>query len=138
MVKMPSQQAIKNAYLSAIPVVSGRYKAGVEGTNNWQASAIAGQGLYVARMQDAAVLSRREKGLQRVSDQEWKQNALDKGVSRIGPGMTAGANKQAMNYEPIRVALESVSLPPRTADPMANIDARVKPIVQAAINASGK
>lgn len=138
MVKMPSQQAIRQAYESAIPVVAGRYKTGVEGTNNWKQAAVDGQGLYVQRMQDASVLARREKGLSKVSDQDWKAAALNKGVSRIGAGMQAGSAKQAANYEPIRSALEGVTLPARTADPMANIDARVKPIVQAAINAANK
>lgn len=138
MVKMPSKQAIEQAYRSAIPVVSGRYKTGVEGTQNWKQAAIDGQGLYVQRMQDQSVLARREKGLAKVSDADWKNNALNKGVSRIGPGMEAGAAKQAAGYEPIRVALEGVTLVPRTTDPMQNIDNRVKPIVQAAVNAANK
>lgn len=138
MVRMPTQAAIRQAYESAIPVVAGRYKTGVEGTTGWKESAVAGQGLYVQRMQDSQVLARREKGLQKVTDQDWKNAALAKGVQRIGAGMQAGAAKQAQNYEPIRTALEQVSLQPRTADPMQNIDNRVKPIVQAAINASGK
>lgn len=138
MVKIKSQAQIRAAYESAIPVVAGRYKVGVEGTNNWQSKAIEGQALYVTRMQDQSVLSRREKGLQKVSDAEWKQNALNKGVSRIGPGMQAGAGKQAANYEPIRLAIEATTLAPRTGDAMQNIDNRVKPIVQAAMNAAGK
>lgn len=138
MVKMPSKQAIEQAYRSAIPVVSGRYKTGVEGTQNWKQAAIDGQGLYVQKMQDTSVLARREKGLNKVSDADWKTGALNKGVSRIGPGMEAGAAKQSAGYEPIRAALESVNLPPRTADPMSNIDNRVKPIVQAAIQAANK
>jgi len=138
MVKMPSQSQIQQRYTSAVAVVPERYKNGIDGTTDWKPKALAGQNLYVQRMQDPGVLSRREKGLQRVTDADWKGKALAVGVQRIGPGMSAGAAKQAANYEPVRKALEGLTLPERTADAMANIDARVKPVVQAAKQAVGK
>lgn len=138
MVKMPSKQQIEQNYRSAIPVVAGRYKAGIAATNDWKQKSIEGQGLYVQRMQDQSVLARREKGLAKVTDQDWQKNALDKGVSRIGAGMEAGAAKQSAGYEPIRVALEQVTLQARTTDPMQNIDNRVKPIVKAAMDAANR
>jgi len=138
MVKMPSSQQIQSRYTSAVAVVPERYKNGIEGTNDWKAKSLEGQALYTTRMQDPNVLARREKGLQKVTDQDWKGNALSKGVQRIGPGMTAGAAKQAANYEPVRKELEALTLPPRGPDAMANIDARVKPVVQAAKRAVGK
>jgi len=138
MVKMPTRAEIEQRYKSAIPQVPARYKQGVEKTTDWKTAAIQGQSLYEQRMQDPNILKRREKGLQNVSDAEWKANAINKGVQRIGAGMEAGAAKQAANYEPIRAALESVNLPPRTADPMANIDNRVKPIVKAVVDAANR
>lgn len=138
MVKMPSKATIEANFRRAIPGVANSYKAGIESTTNWKQSAVDGQDLYVTAMQNQNVLARRLKGLGKVSDAEWRNAALLKGVSRIGPGMEAGASKQAAGYEPIRVALEQVTLTARTSDPMQNIDNRVKPIVQAAMNASGK
>ena len=38
--------------------------------------------------------------------------------------------KRKKNYEPYRAALEALELPPRTADPMVNIDNRVKAVVK--------
>lgn len=138
MVKMPSQAQIQQRYTSAISVVPERYKNGVEGTTDWKQRAIDGQNLYVQKMQDQSVLARREAGLQKVTDADWKTNALSKGVQRIGTGMTAGAAKQAANYEPVRKAMESLTLPARVADANTNIDNRVKPVVAAAKNAVGK
>ena len=138
MVKMPSKAQIEQAYRSAIPVVSGRYKTGIEGTSNWKQAAIDGQTLYVQKMQDQSVRARREKGLNAVSDADWKNNALNKGVSRIGPGMEASAAKQANGYEPVRLAMEGLTLAPRVADANTNIDNRVKPVVAAAKAAVGK
>lgn len=136
--KMPTQATIKKNYQGAIGIVGERYRTGIEGTTGWKDAAVAGQGLYVQRMQDQSVLARREKGLQKVTDADWKQNALNKGVTRIGPGMSAAVDKQAQGYEPVRAALESLTLAPRVADANTNIDNRVKAVVAAAKQAVGK
>jgi hypothetical protein len=136
--KMPTQAQIQTRYTQAIPVVSERYKNGIADTTDWKAKAIDGQGLYVQKMQDSSVLARREAGLQKVTDADWKKNALDKGVSRIGPGMQAGAAKQASGYEPVRKALEGLTLTPRVADHRANIVNRVTAVVDASKAAVGK
>lgn len=138
MVYVPPKEQRKKAYQDSIGAVPSAYKTGVEATQGWKESAIAGQSLYEQRMQDQSVLARRAKGLERTSDAEWKAKASQLGSQRIAAGMQAGAQKQADNYEPIAEALRGVSLTPRTADAMQNIDNRVKPIVQAAINASNK
>lgn len=133
MVKMPSASEIDAKYKEAIGRVPASYKAGVQKTTGWQAAAIAGQDLYVAKMQDSSILARRERALANTSDEAWKAKAADLGASRIGPGMSANTDKRAKNYEPYRNALESVSLAQRTADPITNVDNRVKPIVAALV-----
>lgn len=138
MVNVPDQATRRAAYERSIGSVPASYKAGVEATQGWQQSALQGQTLYEQRMQDQNVLRRRANSLQKVTDAEWKTKASQVGSQRIASGMQAGAAKQAANYEPIAEALRAVNLPARTGDAMANIDARVKPIVQAAINASPK
>ena len=138
MVNVKSKEQRKAAYINSLGQVPASYKAGIESTVGWKDAAIAGQGLYEQRMADQAVLKRRERSLQKVSEGDWKNNAINKGATRIASGMQAGAQKQADNYEPIAEELRNLSLPPRSADPMANIDARVKPVVQAAIRASPK
>jgi hypothetical protein len=84
--------------------------------------------LYEEQMRNAAVLSRREKGLAGVSDEDWKKAAVEKGAARIGAGMTAGADKRTKNFEPYRAELSAMSLESKTADPSTNVDRRVKPI----------
>lgn len=137
MVKMPSQAAIKDAYTASIGAVPGKYSAGVRETNDWQqkASSPEAESLYGQKVQEAVSNQSRAKAVAKVSNADWQNAASSKGASRIATGMTAGANKQAQNYEPIRQALASVELPARSADPLANVDARVKPIVSAAVNA---
>lgn len=138
MVKVKPRAAREAAYRQAIGSVPAKYKAGIEGTSDWKASALAGQGLYEERMRDSAILARRRKGIESVSDQEWKTRASQVGSQRIAMGMEAGAAKQAQNWQPIADALEAVQLPARTADAVQNVTNRVIPIVLAAQQASKK
>lgn len=135
MVKIKSSSEIAKRYEEAIPRVGPAYKKGVEGVTDWQEKAVKGQGLYEAKMSDSEVLARRGKALEKVSNEDWRGKATTLGASRIGTGMKENLAKRTKNYEPIRSAIEGVSLPDRTADPMANIDSRVKPIVQAELDA---
>lgn len=135
MVKIKSQAQIEANYRAGIPGAAAKYKNGIQATVGWKDAAIKGQGLYVQRMQDQNVLARREKGLNKVSDQAWQQAALNQGSARIATGMDANASKQSANFEPFRKVIESTSLPDRTADPASNVQNRVLPIVMALHNA---
>jgi hypothetical protein len=85
-------------------------------------------------MSDPEVLSRRARGLAKVTDETWKTAAVNKGASRIADGMNQAIDKQVRGYEPYASALSALTLPPRSADPMANIDSRTKPVVQTMVN----
>ena len=138
MVYVPSAAERKAKYLSSLGQVPANYKSGIERTTNWKEKALNGQGLYEQQMQNASVLRRRAVALEKVSEADWKIKAANLGSMRIADGMRNGAERQAQNYEPIANALRSVELPERSADPMANIDNRVKPIVRAMVQASPK
>ena len=125
--KVKSQSDIKNNYDQSTSIVTTRYKAGVTSAS-WKDAAIAGQDLYVATMQDPTVLARRNKGINKVSDDEWRKDTLDKGSGVIAARMKAAAGKQAANFEPYRAALEGMTLPARTTDPAQNVANRVTPI----------
>ncbi|MCK5138348.1 MAG: hypothetical protein KAQ85_00765 [Thermodesulfovibrionia bacterium] len=107
------------------------YSAGVSRATNVIAKGIAAEDLYAAKVQEAIAKKSRAKALAKISDAEWKEAALKKGAPRIASGMAAAKEKYAANMATVLSVIESVSLPPRTADPMANVDNRVKPIVAA-------
>jgi len=130
MVKMPSMGEISKRWTDAIPRVSARYKSGVQGTTDWQEKAAAGQSNFVERMSDSAVLARRESGIRKVSNAEWQNKAADLGAKRIGPGMNAAKEKYSKGYTPHQSALSGLTLPDKTTDSMANIDARLKLVVK--------
>jgi hypothetical protein len=130
--KVKSQAQAQANYTAAAALVPARYKAGVA-TADWQAAALAGQDLYVTRLQDPEVLARRAKNIGKVSDGEWRTAADTKGSPIIGARMTQAAPKQQANWAPYRAALEGLTLPPKSADPMTNVTNRVGGVVQAMV-----
>ena len=135
MVKIKSAGQIDANYKAAIGRVPNAYKTGVMATSDWaeKASSSEAEDLYAAKIAEAVAAKRRQKAVSAVSNSEWQGKAANVGAARIGAGMSANADKRTRNFEPFRSAIEGVSLPPRTADPMANVDARVKPIVSALV-----
>jgi len=135
MVKIKSAGQIDANYKAAIGRVPGAYKTGVQATTDWQekASSSAAEDLYAEKIQQAVAAKSRQRGVAGVSNAEWQNRAANVGSTRIGAGMTANAEKRTRKFEPYRAAIEGVSLPARSADPMANVDARVKPIVSALV-----
>lgn len=125
--KVKSQSAIKKNFEASTALVTQRYKDGLVGAE-WKANALEGQDLYEQMMSDPAVLARRTKGIDRVSDAEWQQAATTKGAPIIAGRMKDASAKQASRFEPYRVALEGMDLPARTADPATNVLNRVTPI----------
>ena len=135
MVKIKSAGQIDANYKSAIGRVPAAYKSGIMNTNDWQekAGSESAESLYAEKIAESVAAKRRQNAIQQVSNSEWQGKAANVGSTRIGQGMTANADKRTRNFEPYRSAIEGVSLPDKTADPMANIDARVKPIVSALV-----
>ena len=135
MVKIKSSAEIAKKWDDAIGRVPAAYKSGIAGTTDWaeKASSDEAENLWKEKIDEAAAAKRRQKAVSAISNEEWKGAAMDKGAARIGAGMSAAKSKRTANFEPYRSAIEGVSLPPKSADPMANIDARVKPIVNALV-----
>jgi len=137
MVKVKPLATIEKNYKGAASTAAARYKEAIPRVT-WQAESIEGQDLYEERMMDPAVLARRATEIAKVSDTEFRKALLEKGAPVIASRMSAAAPKMAAGYAPIRSALEGLTLPARVADPMANIDARLKPVVQTMIDAAEK
>ena len=122
------EQTMKN-YEGAIGSVPGKYKDGVSNASGVIAAGVAAEQLWADKMQEAISNRTRAKGLEKSSDEEWKRAALGKGASRIGQGMQESLPKMRTGMGEVLSVIEGVTIAPRTADPMANVDNRVKPIV---------
>ena len=107
------------------------YSAGVRGAKDVIAKGVAAEPLYAQKVQEAISAGRRAKKLAEVSDEQWRQAALEKGAARIATGMAASKQKFNSGMAKVLSTIQGVTIAPRSADPMANVDGRVKPIVAA-------
>lgn len=131
MVQTKGLEATVNNWKAAQGSVPAKYKAGIMAANNTIERAIEAEDLYAAKVQEAISNRSRVKGLQRTSTAEWKQRASELGTARIAAGMAAAEPKFRKGMADVLSTIEATTIGERTADPMANIDARVKPIAQA-------
>lgn len=112
------------------------YKDGVNAAQGWQQAAIQSEGLYAAKLNEAIAEGRRAKKLAQVSDATWRARASELGSARIAGGMKAAEPKYRAAMQKNLAVIESVSLPPRSADIDANYE-RSKAIGKA-LNAASK
>lgn len=131
------EQARAN-YDASLSTVPTRYKAGIE-QGEWASSAASDQSEQNWAMEtaQAGIEKRRQRGIRKVGDEGWKMGALSKGVTTIATQMRAAEDKYVTNFAPILSAVTAKvrTLPAKTSDAMANIDARLKPVVETMIAA---
>ncbi|MCD6422345.1 hypothetical protein J7L13_03295 [bacterium] len=136
MVKVKPLEEIAKRYAESASFVPERYARGIQTVNDWQSRATSDEAeeLWKAKLQEAIAAERRKKALAHVSNEEWKSKALKLGKNRIGEGIRNAADKQKKGFAPYHEALSSLELPPKTVDPMANIDNRLKKVVETLVN----
>jgi len=126
---------------ASIAYIPERYKAGVQAAD-WfgPASSEQAETNYAAGVNKAVAGKRRQKGIRRVSNEDWKTAAMNKGATNIGPAMSASIDKWAARWGPMYDKVQSTvnALPPKTTDFMANINSRLVPTVKAWKAAAGK
>jgi len=131
MVKVTSAEEAKKRYEQAASIIPDRYKAGISAVVGWKEAALKGQKLFEEQMRKEEVLKRRAGAISKLDEnKDWKNRALEKGAAIIGEAIRKSVEKQAEKWAPYREALEKLTLPERSADPMANIDNRLKAVVK--------
>lgn len=119
---------VRRKWEGAIGRVGAAYQEGVQATSGFVDKAVQGQSLYEEQMARKEVLQRRARELQKISDEDWKRGAREKGAARIGPGMQASKEKFGAGISEVLSTIQGVSLPPKTSDPATNVANRVTPI----------
>ena len=135
MVKVKNMNDSKEAYRQGASVAPERYKKAVLEAD-WQTNAASNEAedLYAERVQQAISAKRRQKAINKISNSEWQNRASTKGANAIGQAMRDSDDKWAKAFTPYAEALEGISLPPRSSDPMSNIDNRLKKVVQTLVD----
>lgn len=122
----------------SVSVIPGRYKertarADWEGpTTTEEAEANWRAGLAEAQAED-----KRRVGARAAGNRKYQVGCAEKGAPVIGTRITMALGEYAKNMGPVLGAMNAAAdaAPPRTRDPMMNIDTRLKPVVRAAIEA---
>lgn len=122
-------------------IIGPRYIAGIKKAD-WQTAAASEQAElnYASGVQAAITDKRRQAGVMAVSNQDWQTAAEMKGGPIISNRVLGGIAKYTRNFGPIleQVNRTVATLPARTTSPSQNIRARMEPVVQAMVEASGK
>jgi len=132
MVRVKPLETAKKHFEQAIPAIPERYEDAIR-IATWKDPALDAEDLFADAMSVVITERRRAKGIEKVTDDQWRTKAISKGKPVIGTRIRDALDEWAREWSPYRSAIEGVVLEPKTVDPMANIDRRVKPIVQALI-----
>ena len=135
------QEALTN-YERRINDVPQLYEEGIDRTTNWKSNATSTQAEqnYKEALNKAISEGRRIKGLQKVSEEEWKQMSKDKGAANIAKGMELSKTKYLENVTPtMNAAISAIdSAPAKTNDYKANVNNRLMKVIEAQKKAAGK
>ncbi len=80
---------------------------------DWAATTAAAETNWTAGVTNAATNKRFSAGVTRVGNDGWSTGAVNKGASRYGPGVAAGAPKFTANFGRFQTVLSNLTLPPR-------------------------
>jgi len=123
---------------AAIAFIPDRYKRATSRAI-WAEPAASDQARanYEAGVMEAIAEGRREAGIREAGDAKYRKGTAEKGARVIGERIRAALGDYERFFKPVLDAMCAAAdaAPPRTRDPMVNIDQRLKPVVSAAIGA---
>ncbi len=138
---MKTKAEARANFEAAAAYIPARYLAGVEKAD-WFGPASSNQAEtnYAAGVSDAVAKKRRQTQIKKISNEDWKSAAREKGAPVIGTRITAALPKWEANWGPMYDQVQSkvAALPPKTVDFRANITARLIPVVETWKKAAGK
>lgn len=132
------RQAASNLEDSAT-YIPDRYKSGVQAAD-WKSKAASdtAEEKFSSAMQEVISDALRQAGVRDKDNSDWQNPAVEHGAAVIADRIRDAIGDYNSNFGPILDAMNSAAetAPEKTLDPMRNIDERLKPVVQAAIEAA--
>jgi hypothetical protein len=138
---LKTKEEAKANFEASISYIPERYKSGVSKAD-WlnPAKSDAAEKNFADGVGKAISQKTRQKEIAKMSNEDWKNAAVEKGAGIIGERIRGSLNKWATNWGPLydQVAARVGSLPPKTVDWRANINNRLIPTVETWRKAAGK
>ena len=126
-----SNPEIAAKFVRRASTAGDEYKQGVSRASDWQQNTAAASGNYESGVQAAISNGSFQKGVAKVSNEQWRQKAITKGGANYGTGVRLAETDYASGYAPFRAVVESVTLPPRGPKGSPENYERVRAIVEA-------
>jgi len=140
MVLKTKEEARAN-FEASVTYIPARYAAGVAKAD-WigPARSEAAEKNYAAGVQTAVAQKTRQKAIAKLSNEDWKTAATEKGAPIIGARISGALNKWMSNWGPMYDTVQSkvAALPPKTTDWRGNINNRLVPVVEQWRKAAGR
>lgn len=138
---MKTKEEARANFEAAIGYIPDRYAKGVAKAD-WitPAKSDAAEKNFADGVTKAISGKTRQKAIAGMTNEDWRNGAINKGAPIIGERIRLALNDWAANFGPVydQVASRVASLPPKTTDWRSNITNRLVPTVEAWKKASGK
>ena len=140
MVLKTKEEARAN-FEASIGYIPDRYRSGVSKAD-WltPAKSDAAEKNFADGVGKAISQKTRQKEIAKLTNEDWKNGAINKGAPIIGERIRGALNVWAANWGPMydQVASRVAALPQKTIDWRANINNRLVPVVETWRKAAGK
>jgi hypothetical protein len=119
-VKVRDLATIAEKWVTETPKRAPYYEAGVKAPKeDWATKASAAAPVYKAAVTAPNIDKLYSGGVKKAGTAKWQKKAIELGVARFGPGVSAAKDDYASGFGPYRDEIEKVDLPergPRGAD----------------------
>lgn len=111
--KVKSLDSIAAKWAARAAAAGPAYKDGVSAATGWAAHTAAAESNWSAGVADASTNKRFSAGVNKAGDTAWQNGALNKGVSRYGPGVQVAQPKYSSGFSKYQGVLVNLTLPQR-------------------------
>lgn len=138
---MKTKEEARANFEASIGYIPDRYRNGVSKAD-WltPAKSDAAEKNYADGVSKAVAQKTRQKEITKMTNEDWKNGAINKGAPIIGERIRGALNDWAANWGPMYDQVQSrvASLPAKTIDWRNNINNRLVPVVETWRKAAGK
>ena len=129
-VKVPPIDRVKKKWEERAGMAEDDYRYGIQNSEDWQSKTLNAAKNWEAGIQQAIREKRFETGVSRVTTEEWRRKAIEKGARRFVEGVRTAVEDYGKAMGEVLRVLEGITLPERgpRGDPK-NID-RVRVIAE--------
>jgi hypothetical protein len=114
MAQIKSLTAIRDKWTQVTPSRAPQFQAGVQSPMaDWATNAKAAASAFEQGVTQAIANKSFEKGVSAAGTSTWQEGALQKGVTRYGPGVAASGPKFESGFAPYHEVISRLTLPAR-------------------------